>query len=542
MSLPVTDPDLLEKTLERLKAARPAWEACDLTRRLGYLRLCRQGVMAVAEEWVAAGCRAKGIDPASRASGEEWLTGPALVLRCLAMFEESLRQGGKPPTRVRHEEGRWKAAVWPLGLQEKIVWLGYRGEEWLSSPNQGYVEEHARLGMVLGAGNVSSIGPTDILTKMFVENQVVVLKMNPVNDYLGPILERAFAPLIADNFLAIVYGGAEVGARLVQHPSIEAIHLTGSDRTHDAIVWGADPEEQARRKAARNPRVRVPVTSELGCVTPVLIVPGPWTPQDIAYQARHVASMKANNAGFNCVAAQVLLTARRWPLREAFLERLRQVFRRLPTRQAYYPGADERLARFRERYPDAQAFGEGTPWVLATDLTPENAGPLCTEELFCSALGEVSLDAGDPEAFLEQAVDYCNNNVWGTLSCVMLIHPRTVRDHLPAYRRALERLRYGSIGVNVWTGALFGLMATSWGAYPGHPLEEVVSGRGVVHNCRMFDEVEKSVVEAPFRTFPTPPWFADHRNLREVGQCFSQLQAHPSWSNLARLLWAALRG
>ncbi len=540
MSLPATDSDLLESTLERLKHARAAWEACDTTRRLGYLRLCRQGVLEVAEEWVAAGCRAKGLS--GGAAGEEWVNGPAITLRCLAMFEEALRAGGKPRTRVRHEDARWKANVFPLGLKEKIVWLGYQGEEWLSSPTQGYVEEHARLGMVLGAGNVASIGPTDIFTKMFVHNQVVVLKMNPVNDYLGPLFERAFRSLIQDNFLAIVYGGPEVGARLVEHPAVEAIHLTGSARTHDAIVWGADPEEQLRRKLAHNPKVSKPVTSELGCVTPVIVVPGPWTPQDLAYQARHVASMKAHNAGFNCVAAQVLLTARRWPLREDFLSRLRRVFGRIPTRVAYYPGAEERLARFREQFPQAEAFGQGTPWVLASGLTPETAGSLVTEELFCSALGEVSLDAGDPEAFLEQAVDYCNDQVWGTLSCNLLIHPKTVREHPQAYRRALARLRYGSIGVNVWTGALFGIMATSWGAYPGHPLEDIVSGRGVVHNCRMFDDVEKSIVEGPFRTFPTPPWFADHRNLLAVGQGFCRMQSDPSWSNLARLLWAALRG
>lgn len=542
MSLPVSDPDLVENTLERLKSSRARWQACDLTRRLDYLRACRQGVLDVSEEWVRAACEAKGVDPSSRLAGEEWLNGPALVLRCLAMFEEALRHQGKPPVRVRHEGGGWKASVFPLGLMERIVWLGYKGEQWLTSPSQGYVEEHSRLGMVLCAGNVASIGPTDILSKMFVENQVVVLKMNPVNDYLGPLLERAFKSLVDDGFLAVVYGGADVGARLVDHSAVEAIHLTGSDRTHDAIVWGSDPQERARRKASHNPRLAKPVTSELGCVTPVIVVPGPWSPQDLAFQARHVASMKANNGGFNCVAAQVLVTARRWGLRESFMARLKKTFARIPTRKPYYPGAEARLAAFREAYPQAEAFGTGTPWVLASDLTPETSERLCSEELFCSAMGEVTLDAGDPEAFLEQAVDFCNDRVWGTLSCNILIHPKTVRDHRQAYRRALERLRYGSVGVNVWTGALFGVMATSWGAYPGHPLEDICSGRGVVHNCRMFDDVEKAVVEAPFRIFPTPVWFADHRTLLEVGRGFARLQGRPGWSNLGRLLWAALRG
>ena len=46
--------------------------------------------------------------------------------------------------------------------------------------------------LVLGAGNVASIPPMDVLYKMFVDGNVVILKMNPVNEYLGPVLERAF--------------------------------------------------------------------------------------------------------------------------------------------------------------------------------------------------------------------------------------------------------------------------------------------------------------------------------------------------------------
>lgn len=540
MSLPATDPDVLEAKIERLQSARLAWEACDLPRRLGYLRACRQGVLAVAAEWAEAGCRAKAFRP--ELAGEEWLTGPSLVLRCLSLLEEALSQEGHPPTPIRQDGSRWKARVMPLSLKEKLVWMGFRGELWLSSPSQGHLGEHVKLGLVLCAGNVSSIGPTDVLSKMFVDNQVVVLKMNPVNDYLGPLFERAFASLIADGFLAIVYGGRELGERLVEHPAVEAIHLTGSDRTHDAIVWGTDPDERQRRKASRHPRVRVPVTSELGCVTPVIVVPGPWSRSDLTYQARHLASMKVNNAGFNCVAAQVLVTARRWPLREELLRRLKSNLARIPTRHPYYPGAEGRLADFRAAYPQVEAFGEPNPWLLASGLTPESARYVCEQELFCGALGEVALDAGDPERFLEQAVDFCNERVWGTLSCNLLIHPRTVRDHPQAYRRALERLRYGSIGVNVWTGALFALMELSWGAYPGHPLEDIVSGRGIVHNCRLLDEVEKSVVEAPFRIWPTPVWFANHRNLLEVGQRFCAFQGRPDWGNFARLLWAALRG
>jgi hypothetical protein len=38
--------------------------------------------------------------------------------------------------------------------------------------------------------------------------QVVVVKMNPVNDYLGPLLRKAFAPLVEAGFVEFAYGGA----------------------------------------------------------------------------------------------------------------------------------------------------------------------------------------------------------------------------------------------------------------------------------------------------------------------------------------------
>ena len=88
-----------------------------------------------------------------------------------------------------------------------------------------------RCACVLGAGNVSSIGPLDVLDKLFVRNEVVVLKMNPVNDYLAPIFRRAFAPLIEMGVLDIVTGGAEVG-RYLCAPSAGAEHPPDRIRPH----------------------------------------------------------------------------------------------------------------------------------------------------------------------------------------------------------------------------------------------------------------------------------------------------------------------
>jgi hypothetical protein len=40
-------------------------------------------------------------------------------------------------------------------------------------------QHNGKVALVLGAGNVASIGPMDVLYKLFVEDQVVLLKTNP---------------------------------------------------------------------------------------------------------------------------------------------------------------------------------------------------------------------------------------------------------------------------------------------------------------------------------------------------------------------------
>jgi aldehyde dehydrogenase (NAD(P)+) len=67
-----------------------------------------------------------------------------------------------------------------------------------------------KIALVLAAGNAPNLIPGDFLYKLFVERQVVIVKMNPVNEYVGPIFEDAYAPLIEAGYIEIVYGGVDV--------------------------------------------------------------------------------------------------------------------------------------------------------------------------------------------------------------------------------------------------------------------------------------------------------------------------------------------
>ncbi|MBE9014392.1 aldehyde dehydrogenase, partial [Pseudanabaenaceae cyanobacterium LEGE 13415] len=371
----------------------------------------------------------------------------------------------------------------------------------------------------LGAGNVGSTAPLDALHKLFAENQVVLLKMNPVNEYVGKFLEQAFEPLIADGFLQIVHGGADVGSYLCQHPKIDSIHVTGSHHTYYAIA-----------KTSQKP-----MTSELGCVTPVLIVPGNWSESDLKFQARHVASMVVNNASFNCVAAKVIVTAKGWKLRDRFLDLLRQEFAKIPNRKAYYPGAQQRYQEFIDRYPQAEVFGTRTdeivPWTFIPNVEDNYA---LQTEAFCGVLAEVSLEATTAKEFIDRAVPFCNEKLWGNLSCVILT--KTPVDD------AIKHLNYGAIGINVWTGVIYALPDLAWGAYPGNNHSDIQSGQGFVHNAYFLDRPQKSVLYAPFRIRPTPFWFVDHRNLLQFARRAAELQLSPTWSKFAKVIFAAVQG
>ena len=549
-----TDFESIDLALLNLQQRKQDWEQVSIPERLAYLRTCLDATLTVAEAWKTAACQAKGIDPESTLSGEELIAGPISTVRNIRLLMTSLAANGAliPPKFTCRADGQLVAQVLPRNLLDRVLWLGYHGEVWLEPgqpPSQGQIYRQptaSQVALVLGAGNVSAIVAMDVLSKLFGENQVVILKINPVNAYIGEYLAVALAPLIQAGFLHIVYGGAAVGEYLCQHPQVETIHITGSGQTHDAIVWGSTPTEQQQRKAANNPRINKPITSELGCVTPIIIVPGQWSQGDITFQARQVAATIAHNASFNCAAGQVLITAANWAQRADFLTAVRTELAKTPARIAYYPGAQARYQTFLDRYPQSELLGarsdEIIPWTIIPDV-PTLAGEYAlTEEAFCGLLAEVQIDSQSTPEFLTQAVEFANDRLWGTLSCTVIVDGQTQKQYALEFDRAIADLQYGAIGVNLWSGMLFYFGSTTWGAYPGNSLADVGSGIGFVHNTYLFDYPQKSVVYAPFRIFPTPAWFGTHKNLLGLAQKLLKFEAYPNWPNLIAVVLAALKG
>ena len=80
--------------------------------------------------------------------------------------------------------------------------------------------------LILGAGNVSSIPLLDTIFDMVVNRHCVLLKLNPVNEYLKPVFEQVFENFINKGFMIVTTGNVDVSSYMTQHQGVTNMHLT----------------------------------------------------------------------------------------------------------------------------------------------------------------------------------------------------------------------------------------------------------------------------------------------------------------------------
>lgn len=553
-----------DRAIDELSRRATEFARLPAGKKAALLRRCIGPLVASAPAWVADGCRAKGLD--RHQAGEEWLAGPLPVVRMARLLADSLAaisSRGTPPlgTGTRTGPGGMLAIdLLPASSFDRVLFAGFSGyalmqegigREDAERRQAGFYQRSVPEGgvsLILGAGNVSSIPPMDVLTKMFIDGKVCLLKMNPINEWLGPHLERALAPLIAPGYLRIVYGGGDVGRDLVHDDRIHDIHLTGSDKTHDLIVWGPPGPDRNRRIAEHDPLLKKPITSELGNVSPVAVVPYRYSDDELEFQARSLTTMVTNNAAFNCNAAHMVITSASWSQRERFFELVAQMFSRVPPRTAYYPGARERYERLtggNERVEYFGNAGEGElAWALIRGVNPRDTdNPLFQTEPFCGLVSETTLASRDPVEFLDTVTRFMNDTLWGTLNACIIIPPALERDPIvsAALDRALVSLRYGTVAINHWPALCYGATTMPWGGHPSATLANIQSGLGWVHNTFMLEGVDKSVIRGPLRVRPTPIWFSGNQRSTTLGPRLVRFESAPSWLDVPGLILRALR-
>lgn len=559
----------VDSALEALVDGATPWAQTAVTDRIKLLERVKDGVAQVGAEWVSAAATEKQIPDGSPLVGEEWLSGPyALMVACNGFIRTLSQIDGKrflDDLSMRTlANGQTALRVTPANQWDRLLLSGVTADVWMKpgvgqrdvyrlaasgydvAPN----EREGKVALVLGAGNIASIAPLDVFQKLLIENQVVLLKMNPVNAYLAQFLEIALAPFIERNALRIIEGDGALGGYAAEHPSVDEIHITGSGATHDAIVWGTGEQGRAN-KAAGTPKNDRPITSELGAVCPTIVVPGPWDEHDVAFQAENIATQKLHNSGFNCVACQVLIVPETWDEKDNLVAAIESVMGE-SRRGAYYPGTSERLAAFSDVAGTRAVERGDSPAVLINEVGDET---VVEHEVFGPALSIHAISPSDPEQFLVDAIAWANESLHGTLGANIVIHPETLGAIGPdRFDEILTDLHYGAIAVNAWTGVGFLLSSTPWGAFPGHTLDDVQSGIGTVHNTYMLAETERTVVRGPFRPFPRslsngeptllpkPPWFITNERQHILGELLTDFEYKPGWAQIPRIFANALRG
>jgi len=377
---------------------------------------------------------------------------------------------------------------------------------------------------VLAPGNFDA--PTDLLCELFIKGRVCVYKANPINEASIPVLKKILKPVLDLGCMEIAPTSIEAAKLLVQHEGIQEIVFTGSKDTLDRITWGDSKEEQEKNKANQTPINTTPVSSELGSATPWIVVPGPqWEKRSVDSHARALVFAKLSNNGHVCVSPQVVIWPKDWKFRQLFRERVEYWMSKHPGTAAYYRGSHKTHADLR-RHPNAKVIpydkaqhnesgeveksepvfpGEQRP-VFIGDLSLENERDkqLIQQEAWCPVLMELPIDTHDdttskPMEYLRKAVDIAKSNLYGSLSINILMDNKTIREH----RRELDHIivhemPYGLVRLNVWPCYVNNLSQVRWGAFVGRD----DSGTGTLANAHMYQNVEKTVIRAPFRHLP----------------------------------------
>ncbi len=479
------------------------------------LQACCRSTAAVADEWVAASTAAKGWTNVAHAAAEEWASGPlpvARFLRVLHCLHRELAAGRLPALRRSRTRlgGRDSYDVVPArGLCDPVLLRHYRARvDCAAGSAPKAPERRGEVALVLGAGNVTATPMLDVLDQVFLHGRAVVLKSSPLHRALASVFDCALAPLRAAGLVQICGGDALLGQAIARRPDIATVHVTGAVAT-----WAALRADQAL--AGKH------LSAEVGCCTPAFVVPGAWRDGELRFVAQQLAAYVAMNGGATCLAPRVVLTANGWPQRRVFLQHLREELAALPPRVPFHGSARAHFATAAGADPTSEALAP----TLRQGLDWQHDRDLCAAEHFAPIVLELPLPGEDAIAWLEHAVAFVRDHVFGALSAYVWVPPRMLLPLHQTLHAALDALPHGTIAINCWTGLGYGLGNTPWGVPPGSPWQ---CGVGWTRDTTCLPGVQRVVVEAPLRPRPLPPWLPAHRGAASTLRALTNYYLAPS--------------
>ena len=485
------------------------------------------------------------------AEGEEWLGGPfASVLATQYYIKSLTNDDDLSEKRFNNKENSYK--VFPNNLIERLTFPFIDAKVYFNKSMsfddiniyRGFSKRYhidPSITLVLGAGNFSSIPYLDVLYHLITRKSVILLKLNPVNEYLKPVFEKVFQNFIERGYIIVTTGNIDESRYMATHPGINHIHLTGSDKTYEDIVYGRELNLKEKKTKTLSKLNNKPITSELGNVTPIIIHPGKWSTSDIKYQARKIVTAKLNNNGFNCIAAQVVVLPDGWGQTDTLIKFVKHYMNKAKDRKAYYPESIERLEKLEKDkgYERVNALSCVTPH-LTREIKSYSKYEI--DEVWSSTIYFKKIEYSTNEEFANKAIDYCNDELWGNLGVSVIIkdHERKFNNHIT--NLYIDKLNYGTVAINEWAAIGYIIPQLPWGGFPGNKDNDVQSGQSVVHNSMLFESPLKGVVNTKFRIsrLIDPPWFVSNKKARRLFRNLTYYQINNSNINFLKLIIAAL--
>ena len=485
------------------------------------------------------------------AEGEEWLGGPfASVLATQYYIKSLTNDDDLDEGNFNNSENSYK--VFPNNFIERITFPFINAKVYFNKSMsfedinkfRGFSKRYdiePSITLVLGAGNFSSIPYLDVLYHLITRRSVILLKLNPVNEYLKPVFEKVFKNFIERGYIIVTNGNINESKYMATHPGINHIHLTGSDKTYEDIVYGRELTGN-ERSIKTVPKVNSkPITSELGNVTPIIIHPGKWSTSDIKYQARKIVTGKLNNNGFNCIAAQVVVLPDGWGHTDTLIKYVKYYMNKAKDRKAYYPDSIERLTKLEKdkSYERVNSLSCTTPH-LTREIKAYNKYEL--DEVWSSTIYFRKIGYTNAEDYVNKAIDYCNNELWGNLGVSVIIKDHNNKFNKHITNSYIENLKYGTIAINEWAAIGYIIPQLPWGGFPGNKDNDIQSGQSFVHNSMLFESPLKGIVETKFRIsrLIDPPWFITNKKSRRLFMNLTYFQINNTKINLIKLIFSAL--
>ena len=485
------------------------------------------------------------------AEGEEWLGGPfASVLATQYYINTLTNDDDLNEKKYNSEENSYK--VFPNNFTERIT-FPFIDAKVIFNKSMSFDEINKYRGfskrydidpsitLVLGAGNFSSIPYLDVLYHLITRKSVILLKLNPVNEYLKPVFEKVFQNFIERGYIIVTTGNIDESKYMATHPGINHIHLTGSDKTYEDIVYGRELTDKEKKTKSLSKKNNKSITSELGNVTPIIIHPGKWSTSDIKYQARKIVTAKLNNNGFNCIAAQVVVLPDGWGQTDTLIKFVKHYMSKAKERKAYYPESIERLEKLEKDkgYERVNALSCVTPH-LSREIKAYSKYEL--DEVWSSTIYFKKIEYTSIEDFANKAIDYCNDELWGNLGVSVIIkdHDRKFNKHIT--NLYIDKLNYGTVAINEWAAIGYIIPQLPWGGFPGNRDNDIQSGQSVVHNSMLFESPLKGIVNTKFRIsrLIDPPWFVTNKKARRLFKNLTYYQINNTNINFLKLIFAAL--